>query len=131
VSVTRPLRVAAGSIASVDNLCAALAIERVELDSALALDESQKYLADSVPKADGTLRTVYNPHRLIRRIQRRINKRILSPAGMIAWPEFIYGSLPNQRDGEQLISKDYVACAGRHCGAKSVLKMESRLNRRS
>ena len=111
------------SIASITNLCTALSISIDELNTVLQMEPSEWYVKDYVPKSDGSERVIYKPHYLLRRIQRRINKRILSR--IIKWPEFIYGSVPNEKvDANTIIRKDYVSCAAKHCGAKSILKVD-------
>jgi RNA-directed DNA polymerase len=68
---------------------------------------------------------VHSPHHSLRRVQRRINKRILSDQNLVAWPDHLFGSLANQQDEEGVIhGKDYISCATVHCGAKSVLTMD-------
>lgn len=125
-NLDRPRRVAIATIGSVSNLCAALDITQSELDEALSLSDSEKYKAKGIPKSDGTIRIVHKPDRLIRKIQRRINKRMFSDPSVISWPEFLYGSLPNQYINGVSYPKDYVACAARHCGAKSLVKLDIR-----
>lgn len=113
------------SIASVMNLCIALNITSAELTDALSLPEEDRYTPKLIPKADGTNRVVHNPHHKLRKIQRRINKRILANTDMIAWPDHIFGSVPNHFEGYQLIAqKDYVACARVHCGSRSIMSMD-------
>lgn len=120
-----PEKVAVGSIASLDNLCSVLDIQRAELDEALQLDGTARYSESSTPKKDGSARFVYNPHYLIRKIQRRINKRIFSNPDVITWPDHIFGSIPNQiGDEDTLITKDYISCARLHCGSKSILTID-------
>jgi RNA-directed DNA polymerase len=43
---------------------------------------------------------------------------------MLYWPSFIFGSLPNQESEIGTDFRDYIACARRHSGAKSVLKVD-------
>jgi RNA-directed DNA polymerase len=118
-----PRKLSSESISSLPSLCRALDITPEELKNAINLPD--KYEKLSRPKSDGSLRIVYNPRPLIRKIQRRINNRILSNGQIIQWPEYIYGSIPNQKDEDAgIINKDYVSCASRHCGAKSILKLD-------
>ncbi|UJB18505.1 MULTISPECIES: reverse transcriptase family protein [Lysobacter] len=118
-------RVAKKSISSLTNLCDALSITIHELNGALALSDDQKYLRSTTPKPDGSLRIVHNPHRLLRKVQRRLNSRIFSNSAVVTWPDYVYGSIPNQIDvGGAIVEKDYIACARVHCGAKSMLKMD-------
>ncbi|WP_081068498.1 reverse transcriptase family protein [Burkholderia stagnalis] len=124
-AILNPIKVATGSISSIDNLCAALDITRAELDAALELDILTRYQRDETPKKDGSMRVVYKPDYRIRRIQRRINRRIFSRADVILWPDHLFGSIPNQEsdDGDE-IQKDYVACARLHCEAKSIVSID-------
>lgn len=121
----QPEKRSSGSISSVPNLCSALDITAGELEAALAIPLAERYVTKAIPKADGSLRLVNNPDYRLRRIQRRINKRLLVPQSAIAWPDHIFGSIPNQIDEENnLLRKDYVACARVHCPAKSVLSID-------
>lgn len=120
-----PEKISTGSIASLDNFCSALDIERSELDIALSLSGADRYKEKSTPKKDGSLRMIYSPHYLIRKIQRRINKRIFSNPKVIRWPDHIFGSIPNQiNDNGDRIPKDYISCARLHCGSKSILTID-------
>ncbi|WP_218278874.1 reverse transcriptase family protein [Pseudomonas sp. MYb185] len=121
-----PQKVSTASIANVDSLCQALSIPRSVLDQVLALGLDERYKeVMHIKKADGTNRPIYNPHHLLRRIQKKINERIFSDTKIIKWPGFLYGSIPNQTGSSgQDVSKDYVACAAVHCGAKSLLKID-------
>ncbi len=84
-----------------------------------------RYIKTEIPKSDGGVRRIHNPHFLIRLLQRRINTRILSNPRVIGWPSHLFGSIPNQRDEKNNIdSRDYIACAKAHCGAKSLLKLD-------
>jgi len=125
VPVLSPLKVATGSIASIANLCSALDISKDELDQALGLNGAERYTKIEIPKKDGSMRVVYKPHHLLRKIQRRLNKRIFSKSDIIVWPDHLYGSIPNQEteDGDS-IGKDYVACARQHCRSKSILSID-------
>ncbi|WP_324726628.1 reverse transcriptase family protein [Pseudomonas chlororaphis] len=125
MAALNPIKVSVGSIVSEENLCAALDITMEELIFAKNLSEDEKYQASSVEKSDGTVRKIFNPDFRIRKIQRRLNKRIFSNAKVIKWPDHLYGSVPNQtNENEEWVNKDYVSCAARHCGAKSILKMD-------
>lgn len=119
-----PERISSGSIPSVLRLCSSLGIARHELVGLLTLDRQSWYTVKSVDKADGSERLVHVPHPYVRRAQRRINRRILANSRILAWPHFLYGSLPNQMVGSVRVSKDYVACAGVHSGARSIFKMD-------
>ncbi|MCF7544222.1 reverse transcriptase family protein [Pseudomonas petrae] len=121
-----PRKVSAGSISSIENLCSALSISLEEIYGALALPDDEKYAVSRIPKSDGSVRLVHNPHFLLRKIQRRINKRIFSRLSIIQWPDHLFGSAPNQLDqqSQSMVNKDYVSCAAKHCGAKSLLKVD-------
>jgi RNA-directed DNA polymerase len=120
-----PVKIASGSIANLDSLCSALDITRVELDAALRIPGHERYSSSSTPKKDGSIRVVHNPHYLIRKIQRRINRRIFSSGDVIAWPDHIFGSIPNQSsESGGVVGKDYISCAQFHCEAKSVFTLD-------
>ncbi|HBF46186.1 MAG TPA: RNA-directed DNA polymerase, partial [Shewanella frigidimarina] len=121
------------SIGSIAKLLDVLDIKQEELDLVNSLTEDQKYKKNEIPKSDGTVRVVYNPHKTLRKVQRRINKRIFNQrhnkGGLISWPSYLYGSIPNTPQQNSTtktfdLSKDYVACAANHCGSKSLLKMD-------
>lgn len=123
--ILNPIKVSEGSIANVDALCSALDIKPDELNEALSLPTEERYEERSVPKKDGSKRTVYKPHYLIRKIQRRINKRIFSNPAVITWPDHVFGSVPNSASySSTVIEKDYVNCARQHCGAKSLTSID-------
>ncbi len=119
-----PIKKTKQVIASIPNLCSALDITTDELNKALLLSSEERYVQGKVSKSDGSYRDVYNPHNLIRKIQRRINRRIFIK--LVDWPSYIFGSIPNNVDknGQVLEAKDYVNCAAQHCLAKSLLKMD-------
>ena len=123
----QPTKNAKGSIATIDALCVTLSISLEELQQALSMPVEDRYAAPKKElfKSDGTPRVAYKPHHLIRKIQRRINKRILGQEGYIDWPDHIFGSVPNKKlpNGE-VLAKDYVNCARQHCMARSILKMD-------
>lgn len=119
-----PIKTASGSIATLENLCRALDITLEELNEALTIPTSDRYTSKPIPKKDGTSRIVHNPHFRLRRIQRRINKRLLSNQAVVSWPDHIFGSIPNQLDGSLRFPKDYVACARVHCESKSILTID-------
>lgn len=119
-----PKKTTGNSISSVANLCDALDITLNDLDALSRLSDQERYVRDSVEKSDGTLRTVYKPHYLLRKIQRRINRRIFTR--IVVWPDYIFGSVPNTLGPDKKVSKrkDYVSCAAQHCESKSLLKID-------
>ncbi|WP_429741611.1 reverse transcriptase family protein [Enterovibrio makurazakiensis] len=95
------------------------------MQKAILLPIEERYVAGSVNKSDGTSRAVFKPHNLIRKIQRRINRRIFKK--LVIWPSYLYGSIPNTIDINTKVvleHKDYVNCAAQHCSSKSLLKMD-------
>lgn len=120
-----PEKVSPGSISSIANLCSALDITKAELDLACALDPESRYVQREIPKKDGSTRIVNNPHYLIRKIQHRINTRIFSNGQIIKWPDYIFGSIPNDPTSNSFVfEKDYISCARQHCRAKSILSVD-------
>ncbi|MDT7836163.1 reverse transcriptase family protein [Aquabacterium sp. OR-4] len=120
-----PEKVSSESIADFPALCKALDIEESDFATALALSADQRYHSSEVPKRDGSSRTVHNPHFLIRRIQRRINARIFARSSVVKWPDYVFGSVPNDSDPNSTLgSRDYVNCARQHCGNKSILSVD-------
>lgn len=120
-----PIKVSSGAIGSVAALRDALGISQSELALALALPASERYGERSVPKPNGAVRTVHNPHHLIRKIQRRVNRRIFANPRVISWPDHVFGSIPNDDLSiSPAAEKDYVNCARQHCRAKSILSVD-------
>lgn len=125
LTVLKPALAASYRIGSFGNLCAALNIDVAEFEYAKSIDKESRYTPKSVPKPDGDIRTVYKPHWLIRKIQRRLNNRFFSDPNVISWPVFVYGSIPNQHLPDGTIeSKNYISCAQKHCLSRSVLTMD-------
>lgn len=121
----RAFKVAAGSISSVDNLARALGLEVSDFEKVWDIPESDRYKSKEIDKSSGGRRVVYNPCAELRRIQRRINTRVFSNPDIIRWPIYLYGSIPSSSNkDDEYHSRDYVACAKLHCGAKSLLKMD-------
>lgn len=120
-----PVKVSANSIGNFRALCRTLDIPPREIFAALNLPEDQRYIEKQVVKKDGSIRVVYKPHFLIRKIQRRINKRIFSNPNIIKWPDHIFGSIPNdEEEASSSSEKDFVNCARQHCGSKSALSID-------
>lgn len=119
-----PQKISKKSIASVNSLYSALSINSKTQKLIESLPSESRYkLKEEIPKKGGGVRRVFNPHQVIRKIQSRINERIMKTS--IDWQSHIYGSIPNQPDDEDGFDKrDYIACAQRHCGAKSILKID-------
>lgn len=123
--ISNPRKKSIASIGSREGLCAALNMTQDELSAALAMPADQRYSAVDCAKPDGSHRPVFNPNYLIRKFQRRLNKRIFSNSHIISWPAYIYGSVPNQVSDEgEPQEKDYISCAANHCLAKSLLHLD-------
>lgn len=110
------------SIATLESLANALDLDLDFLLLVRDLPLDKRYKSIEVPKSDGNTRSVYDPDRRIRIIQKRINTRIF--CSVISWPRYLFGSLPNQIIGEEHICRDYIECASKHCGSKSILKID-------
>lgn len=107
------------SIASIPNLASALGVQESDLHTVVNLPDTKKYKKIIIEKVNGT-REVYNPCSRVRKIQKRINSRIFSN-DVLVWDPYLYGSI---KKDENDFSRDYIECARRHCGAKSILKMD-------
>lgn len=111
------------SLRSLQSLSSCLDITLVDLNTAILMSPQQRYKKKQVKKINGELRDVYDPHQLIRRIQKRINNRIFKE--LIVWPGFMYGSVPtNKEEKKKGIERHYIACAQKHCNAKTILKVD-------
>ncbi|MFQ1728295.1 reverse transcriptase family protein [Aeromonas veronii] len=112
-------------ISSPENLLVALGLSASELNCALYMTSAERYTAKKVPKSSGGERIVHIPHPLIKKIQRRINNRVLSK--IVVWPYYLFGSVPSDIDvlyEEAILKRDYISCAQQHCKAKSILKYD-------
>jgi len=121
----RAFKASSGSIASVENLASALSLEVSDFERLWEIPEDKRYKLKELPKSSGGFRTVYNPCVALRVIQRRINTRIFSNPYIFQWPVHLYGSIPKSPNADdEYRSRDYVACAKQHCGARSLLKLD-------
>ncbi|WP_241669201.1 hypothetical protein [Pantoea agglomerans] len=91
------------SLRSMHSLSSCLDISLGDLNEARALTSELRYKKKEVKKINGDTRDVYDPHQLIRRIQKRINNRIFKP--LIIWPNYIYGSVPTNKEEKNWGSK--------------------------
>ncbi|MGM8850237.1 reverse transcriptase family protein [Salinicola halophyticus] len=113
------------SISNTNNLAKALGVSIKDINEALALPAQERYKPKEIEKSDGRTRVVYKPHFRIRQIQRKINTRIFADPNIVSWPYYLFGSIPNTNPGtENEVRKDYIECARRHCGAKSILRID-------
>ncbi|MBJ2178932.1 RNA-directed DNA polymerase [Pseudomonas veronii] len=121
----RSFKVSDRSVADLPNLATALSIPLATLQKTLTLPKPDRYRRDELPKSDGGLRIIYNPSQMIRLVQRRINLRFFSNSYILAWPPYLFGSIPKSRDAlGNDVTRDYITCAAQHCGAKSLLKLD-------
>lgn len=107
------------SISSKANLAKVLSVSVSEIDALLSFPSESRYFRLEKPKPNGEVRVVYNPTKLTRKIQTRINSRIFKET--IKWPYFIFGSIPKEKNSSP---KDYIACANQHRNAGSILKID-------
>ena len=122
---SRVTKVSDASLGSVAALCKVMVWKLAEFDELLAWDPDLRFKRKKIPKADGGQREVFVPHWRLRIFLRRLNKRLLANPDVIQWPNYLFGSIPSKgvMDAGPL-GTDYVACASRHCGARSVLKID-------
>lgn len=111
-----PKKITDESIFSIGNLLAALGICDADYKAIQDLNEKNRYTAIHLKKKNGDDRIVYDPHPLIRKIQRRIKNRLFS---QIRYPVYLYGSISDPES-----PRDYISCASRHCKAKTILKID-------
>ena len=117
-----PKKTTTCSIASLANLSAAFGLSLEELEQIRAIPEPERYQEKTINKGNGKKRIVFNPCFKIRLIQNLINKRLFKQ--LVSWPEYLFGSLPNSQYNGVEFSRDYIACAKVHCGAKSIYKID-------
>ncbi|RJL54059.1 reverse transcriptase family protein [Pectobacterium carotovorum] len=124
MSVNFPVKKSgAKSLRSLKSLSDALDISLSDLNTAINIPVNERYHRLEIPKVDGGKRVVFDPDHRIRKIQRRINKRIFKE--LIIWPDYLFGSIPtNKYDKENKIERHYIACAAKHCKAKTILKLD-------
>lgn len=96
----------------------ALSLKQSDIDLFYSLKESNTAYCpvERKFKSNGEKRQVYNPHEHVRLIQDRINSHLFNPKGkvrgIIKWPFYLYGSIPNFYDeNDDLVVKNYIECA--------------------
>ncbi|MFJ5457458.1 reverse transcriptase family protein [Pectobacterium sp. CHL-2024] len=117
-----PINKSNSGISSLSALSKTLGFSIDELEEVRNIPLEKRYIKLEKPKADGTMRVVYRPHHKLKRLQRRINTRIFRE--LVVWPDFLFGSVPNDNDDEKSLKRDYITCANQHCSAKSILKID-------
>lgn len=118
------MRGSAGPIRTVAKLAKALGLTEAFLREVAARPDVTNYRPKPAPpKRDGSSREVFSPSADVRLVQRRIVNRILKRPAIVRWPPYIFGGI--HRDALPKEDKrDHVECARKHCGAKSLLKMD-------
>lgn len=112
-------------IGNVGNLLHALKLSNDDILELRALLPHDRYRERTIKKKDGSDRRVYAPIPILKKIQNRIKNRVLADQDFISWPSYIFGSIRNQKtESGKLDSRDYVACADKHSGAKSLLTVD-------
>mgnify|MGYP001095356572 CR=1 FL=1 len=118
------IRGKAGPIRSVTKLAAALRLPDSLLLSVASRGDDLNYRSARAPaRRGGRPRLVFSPSKDIRLIQRRIVSTFFKNPRVISWPPFLYGGIHKDSlpPGDR---RDHVACAARHCGSKSILKLD-------
>lgn len=117
----------AGPIKTNEKLAEALGLDLALLLRVSERPSSKNYRAlHASTKQDGKARQVFSPSSDVRKIQRAIANRILKKPAVITWPDFVFGGIPNKSLKASGDTRDYVACARVHCGARSLLKLDVR-----
>lgn len=124
MNVQFPIKIPrAASLRSLQSLSSALDISLSELAQAKEMPCNERYKKIEINKSNGDFRVVYNPNYLIRKIQKRINNRIFKT--LVIWPEYLFGSVPSSKEEKNKgIERHYIACAKKHCQAKTILKVD-------
>lgn len=119
-------RVARGVTSGRANLCSALSVDLSKFEEILARPDHLRFRRkEDVIKSDGEIREVYCPSWDVRVLLRRFNKRFFANPAVIKWPYFIFGCVPNDpREKTEVSGRDYISCAAKHCGSKSILKVD-------
>ncbi|MEQ6968394.1 reverse transcriptase family protein [Pectobacterium polaris] len=113
------------SLRSLHSLSSALDISLNDLLLAQSMPSEKRYEKIELKKINGDIREVYDPHYLIRKIQKRINNRLFKK--LILWPDYLFGSIPSSKEEKNDgVERHYIACAKKHCYAKTILKVDIR-----
>ncbi len=113
-----------GPIASVEKLADSLRLPISLLKDVAARPEWKKYKPAKAPdKRGGRPRLVFSPSKDVRLIQHRLVRTFFKNPKVVNWLPFLYGGIHKDAlaAGD---SRDHVACARRHCEAKSILKLD-------
>lgn len=113
-----------GPIASVEKLASSLRLPESLLQNVARRPDCQKYKPAKAPdRRGGRPRSVFSPAKDVRLIQRRMVRTFFKDPKVVNWLPFLYGGIHKDAlaRGD---TRDHVACARRHCGAKSILKLD-------
>lgn len=111
------------SINSLNSLAKALKVSEKDIEHCLGLSAENRYKTPrkTVYKKDGSIREVWNPIPIIRKIQLQIKNELLESNKIVIWPDYVYGVSKKTKNYK---AKDFVASAENHCGSKTVLKID-------
>ncbi len=120
------LRGSAGPVKTIKKFAQAVEFSEPFLTELASRDDRLRYRPVKAPaKTNGEPRLVYSPSREVRAVQTRIVKRFFKNPKVIKWPPHIFGGIHRDAlvEGDK---RDHVACAQKHCGARSILKLDIR-----
>ena len=121
-SLLYPKKTSDGVPSGLQGLSRTLGLSIEFIREVYSLNAEERYRKPKpVEKKDGH-RLIYDPIGKVRKIQGKINREIFNK--IIEYPDYLYGSLPNEEREDGVFSRDYIACAQIHCGAKSLLKVD-------
>ena len=120
-----PKKTSLQTVASRENLCAALNIGLEKFEEMLQRSDEERFKKSAVPKKNGVgFREVFCPAWDLRILLRKFNSRFFANPDVLVWQSFLYGCVPNGHHESDV--RDYVACAAAHIGARSILKVDIR-----
>lgn len=103
------------SIGSISKLAAALDVSEIFIRQ-VALRPDDFYAVTNIPKKSGGMRTISNPTKELKIVQRRIVRRILAQC---KFPDYLFGSIKDEEN-----PRDFVRNAQFHVNAKDVLAFD-------
>lgn len=101
----------AKAIGSIAALAAALRVNETVLQK-LAANADHEYDAFEIPKKSGGMRKILSPNRLLKFIQKRINRAVFEN---VDFPDYLLGGIAD---------RDYVQNAKQHSGAKALIAVD-------
>lgn len=103
------------AISSLDKLAQTLSINK-EILSDFILKVDQSYTEFEITPENKKKRTVHEPKHFLKKIQKRINSRILE---IVQYPHYLQGGIK-----DELHPRDYIQNAKIHCGQKSIINLD-------